>query len=67
MKSVIIATMDVLAFLAFGAVLLAGLFLMVEGQFLDAAITVPVGLFACCLVFGAWYVLLDMRKIADKK
>lgn len=67
MRTVIIATMDVLAFLAFGAVLLVGLSLMVEGQFLDAVLFVPAGLFGCCLVFGAWYALLDMRKIADKK
>jgi len=58
MKSVIIETMDVLAYMAFGIVLLVGLRLMFDGQLYAAAVFVAVGLFGCSLVFGAWYVLL---------
>jgi len=70
MKSVIIATMDVLAFLAFGAVLLSSLIMMVLADFGEAVFVLVGGLFGCCLVFGVWYVLLAMaaslRKIAER-
>jgi len=58
MKSVIIEAMDVLAYMAFGIVLLVGLRLMLDGQFYAAAAFVAVGLFGCSLVFVSWYVLL---------
>jgi hypothetical protein len=62
--------MDVLAFLAFGAVLLVGLGLMFEGQLRNAVVFVLAGLFGCSLVFVSWYVLLIaaiLRKDAGKK
>jgi hypothetical protein len=67
MRTVIIATMDVMAFLAFGAVLLSSLIMMVLADFGEAVFVLVVGLFGCCLVFGAWYALLGVCKVADKK
>ena len=71
MKSAIIATVDALAYLAFGIVLLVGLVMMGQGN-VGAAMAVLVGgWFGCCLVFGFWFAISEiaanLRKIADKQ
>jgi hypothetical protein len=71
MKSAIIATVDALAYLAFGIVLLVGLVMMGQGN-VGAAMAVLVGgWFGCCLVFGAWFLLSNindsLQKIANSQ
>ena len=70
-KSAIIKTNDVLAYFAFGAVMLVAVVMMFQGQ-VGAAIAVAVGgWIVCCLVFGFWFALSEiagnLRKIADKQ
>lgn len=70
MKSVIIATVDALAYLAFGIVLLVGLVMIGQGNVGTAMAVLVGGWFGCCLVFGSWFVLSDiaanLRKIAER-
>jgi|688.fasta_scaffold391670_2 hypothetical protein len=70
-KSAIIKTNDVLAYFAFGAVLLIAVVMMFQGQ-VGAALAVAVGGWVVCsIVFGFWFALSEiagnLRKIADKQ
>lgn len=70
-KQAIIKTNDVLAYIAFAAVLIIGVVVMLGGS-VGAGIAVLVGgWIVCSLVMGVWFVLSDMadslRKMAGKK
>jgi hypothetical protein len=70
-KSAIIKTNDVLAYFAFGAVLLIAVVMMFQGQ-VGAALAVGVGGWIVCSVLsGLWFLLSNindnLRKIADKQ
>lgn len=70
-KSAIIKTNDILAYIAFAAVLIIGVVVMLGGN-VGAGLAVLVGgWIVCSLLFGFWFVLSDMadslRKMAGKK
>ena len=70
-KSTVIKTNDVLAYIAFAAVLIIGVFMILGGS-IGAGLAVLVGGWVVCsLVFGMWFVLSDMsdslRKMVDKQ
>lgn len=71
MKSMIIATVDALAYLAFVLVALIALVALMQGKALPAMGILVGGWIVCSLVFGAWFVLSDIadsaRKIAERK
>lgn len=61
-KRAIIKTNDVLAYIAFFAVAVVSVVLMLQGKVGIGAITMVIGWIVCCLVFGVWFVL---SSIAD--
>lgn len=70
-KQAIIKTNDILAYIAFAAVLIIGVAVMLGGK-VGAGLAVLVGgWIVCSLLFGFWFVLSDMadslRKMAGKK
>jgi len=71
MKSLIIKTNDVLAYLAFCAVGIVAFVVMLQGKVLPAIGIAVGGWVVCCLVFGFWVVVSEisenLRKIADKQ
>lgn len=71
MKSLIIKTNDVLAYFAFGAVLVIAIAIMLQGKLAVALAVALGGWVVCCLVFGFWFALSDiagnLRKIAERK
>jgi hypothetical protein len=70
-KSAIIRTNDVLAYFAFGMVLLTAVVMMFQGKVLAALAVAVGGWVVCSIVFGFWFALSEiagnLRKIADKK
>lgn len=69
-KQAIIKTNDILAYIAFAAVLIIGVVMMLGGN-VGAGFAVLVGgWIVCSLLFGFWFVLSDMadslRKMAGK-
>ena len=69
-KSAIIKTNDVLAYIAFVAVAIIALAMAVMGKPLEAMLFSLVGWIVCCLVFGFWFALSEiagnLRKIAER-
>lgn len=70
-KTAIVRTNDFLAYLAFAAVLIIGMVMMLGGN-VGAGLAVLVGgWIVCSLLFGFWFCLSDMadslRKMAGKK
>lgn len=70
-KSAIIKTNDILAYLAFAAVLIIGVVMMLGGNVGEGLAVLVGGWIVCSLLFGFWFVLSDMadslRKIAGKQ
>lgn len=70
MKSLIIKTNDVLAYLAFCAVGIIAFFVMLQGKVLPAIGVAVGGWVVCCLVFGFWFALSEiagnLRKLAER-
>ncbi len=70
-KSAIIKTNDVLAYFAFGMVLLIAVVMMFKGGVLAALAVAVGGWIVCSIVFGFWFALSEiagnLRKIADKQ
>lgn len=71
MKSMIIKTVDVLAYIAFFAVALVALGVMFTKGFLVGLAVAVIGWVVCCLVFGAWFLLSNindnLQKLAERK
>ncbi len=70
-KSAIIKTNDVLAYFAFGMVLIIAVVMMFKGGVLAALAVAVGGWIVCSIVFGFWFALSEiagnLRKIADKQ
>ena len=70
-KQAIIKTNDILAYIAFAAVLIIGVVVMLGGKVAAGLAVLVGGWVVCSLVMGVWFVLSDMadslRKMAGKK
>ena len=71
MKSLIIRTNDVLAYLAFCAVGIVAFFVMLQGKVLPAIGIAVGGWVVCSVLSGAWFLLSNindnLQKIAERK
>lgn len=69
-KTAIIKTNDVLAYIAFAAVLIIGMVMIIGGNIGAGLAFLVGGWVACSLVFGLWFCLSEiadnLRKIANK-
>ncbi len=70
-KSAIIKTNDVLAYFAFGMVLLIAVVMMFQGKVLAALAVAVGGWIVCSVLSGLWFLLSNindnLQKIADKQ
>lgn len=70
-KQAIIRTNDILAYIAFAAVVVIAIGMMIGGKVGPALLVLVGGWIVCSLLFGFWFVLSDMadslRKMAGKK